>query len=71
MEEKLDIILGFLEEHKQYNEDLQIRFALNSIGTQENSFNKLIALLYDTLNTQSQPKINQTYSFFNKIYMNT
>ncbi|MEA1920110.1 MAG: hypothetical protein U9N52_09740, partial [Campylobacterota bacterium] len=58
MKQKLEEIKKFLENNSSYNKELQIKFALRSIGNHDNAFDKLIALLYDTANTQSQPKMN-------------
>lgn len=70
MQQRLEGIKKFLKENSHYNKELQIRFALGSIGTNENTFNKLIALLYDTANTQSQPKMDLLAIFFKDIYKN-
>ena len=64
MKQKLDQILKFLKENSNYNKELQIKFALGSIGDNEKPFDKLVALLYDTASTQSQPKMGPLAGFF-------
>jgi len=68
MKQKIEEIKKFLNENSNYNKELQIKFALGSIGTHEETFNKLIALLYDTANTQSQPKMDLLAVLFKSIY---
>lgn len=68
MEQKLIKIKNFLKENSSYNKDLQIKFALGSIGNHVTAFDKLMALLYDTANTQSQPKMGFLAEFFRDIY---
>jgi len=68
MKQKLEEIKKFLKHNSTYNKELQIQFALRSIGKYNNAFDKLIALLYDTANTQSQPKISVLAIFFKDIY---
>lgn len=70
MEKKLKEILSFFKKNEAYNKSLQIKFALNSIGSEKGSFNKLAALLYDTINTQRTPDIDNTAEFMKKIYDN-
>ena len=68
---KLNKILKFLKLNNQYNETLQIKFALNTININESSFTQLISLLYTTINTQSQPNMDNTAKFFQEIYTNS
>jgi len=68
MKQKLEEIKKFLKHNSTYNKELQIKFALRSIGKCDNAFDKLIALLYDTANTQSQPKMSLLAIFFKNIY---
>jgi len=68
--ERLNDIKDFLYKNRKYNKELQIRFALGSVGQYEKPFDKLVALLYDTVNTQSQPNIDNLAKFFQKIYKN-
>lgn len=70
MKNKLDEILLFLKENKNYNKALQTEYALGTIGSREDSFDKLVALLYDTINTQSQPNIDNVSEFFREVYSN-
>lgn len=70
MKEKLDEILKFLKENKKYNKQLQKRYALSTVSCKNSKFDKVIALLYDTVNTQSQPKIDKLAVFFQKAYEN-
>lgn len=68
MKEKLDEILKFLEENKKYNQQLQKEYALGTSGLKNENFDRVIALLYDTANTQSQPKIDKLAEFFKSAY---
>jgi len=68
MVKKLKEIIDFLENHKDYNKNLQTQFALNTISFKANNFEKLVALLYDTINTQSQPNIDNVSQFIRHIY---
>jgi len=68
MIEKLNEIKKFLELNKQYNHELQQKFAQKSLTNAKEPFDKLVALLYDTIDTQSRPNINRTYKFMTKIF---
>ena len=70
MQQKLEGIKKFLQENNHYNKELQVKFAFGIIGNHEKSFDKLIALLYDIANTQSQPKMGLLAIFFKDIYKN-
>lgn len=67
---KLSKVLKFLKENQSYNQELQKRFAQAIMGSKTSKFDKLTALLYDTANTQSQPKIDKLANFFQKVYKN-
>lgn len=70
IKQKLDNLLEFIKENSAYNKALQKKYALGTICAQSSKFDKVIALLYDTVNTQSQPKINLLATFFQKAYAN-
>lgn len=70
MQNKLINILNFLSDNHKYNNELQIKFAKNSISCHKDRYDKLVTLLFDTLNTQSQPKINNIASFIQSVYNN-
>ncbi len=67
---KFNKLFLFLQENHSYNKELQIKFALNSVSPYDTSFDKLVALLYDTLNTQSQPNIDNIASFMQELHDN-
>lgn len=70
MEQKLQQIFNFLVSNRSYNLALQKRYKLNAIGNVDSRIEKLILFLYDTVNTQSQPKIDNVAKFFQFIYKN-
>lgn len=67
MTEKLNEIFIFLDANRTYNFELQNRYYLATISAYSEPNNKLISLLYNTANTQSQPKIDKLASFYKKI----
>jgi len=68
MNKKLISILKFLENNKSYNTELQIKYMQRALCSKATKKEKLIALLYETANTQSQPKIDKLCLLFKKIY---
>ncbi|MDA7848170.1 hypothetical protein N8972_01640 [Sulfurospirillum sp.] len=68
MEQKLIQILKFLTDNNKYNKELQIKFALGSVGHHVEPFEKLVTLLYDTVNTQKAPSMRLLPNFFRGIY---
>ncbi|MFA5596146.1 MAG: hypothetical protein WDA26_01095 [Pusillimonas sp.] len=67
MKQKLNSIFSFLQENRCYNKVVQENFYLSAINPLEKTENKVIKLLYDIANTQSQPKIDKLATFFKKI----
>ena len=70
MEDQLKSIFSFLKKNRIYNKEFQTRFYLSVIQSQNNKFEKIISLLYQIANTQSQPKIDNLAAFYKKIYTN-
>ena len=70
MNKKLDEIFVFLKNNRKYNKELQTRYYKSIIEPQKDTFEKLISLLYNIANTQSQPNINKLANFYKKIYEN-
>ena len=64
----LSEIFEFIEHNKQYNKELQIQVARNTFSYKFTSFDKLVALVYDTFNTQSRPKMNEFAEFIKEMY---
>jgi len=67
---KLEKIYNFLEENQSYNRIFQQREYYSIYSYQNTKRKKVISLLYNILNSQSQPKINNTSNFFKCIYEN-
>lgn len=70
MEKTLNKIFNFLIENRIYNKELQIRDYSTIIKPQTNTSEKVISLLYNIANTQSQPNINHLSNFYKKIHLN-
>jgi len=70
MEEKLKILFDFLKVNRSYNKNLQIRYYSSIINPHKNITNKIVSLLYNIANTQSQPRIDYLALFYKKIYEN-
>lgn len=70
MRRKIEELYLFLEENRKYNFELQYQFFRSIIGLRERPIDRLISLLYRTVNTQSQPKIDYLSKFFEKIHSN-
>jgi hypothetical protein len=67
---KLAEIFTFLEKHREYNYDLQNKFYLSIVLPYTEPKEKLISLLYNVANTQSQPKIDNLAKFYREIHEN-
>ena len=70
LENKLPEIYNFLKENRKYNKEVQKNFYNAAILPFESTNEKVISLLYNIVNTQSQPKINSLADFFQKIHSN-
>lgn len=70
METKLNELYLFLLKNRKYNFDLQNNYYKRILKNQETPKDKLIALLYETANTQSRPKIDKLKNFHKKIFDN-
>ncbi|MCZ4694415.1 hypothetical protein [Ancylomarina euxinus] len=68
MEEKLNEIFSFLKGNRSYNKIVQENFYDAAITPYEKTEDKVVNLLYDIANTQSQPKIDKLSSFFKQIH---
>ena len=71
MTEALKNIFEFLIENRIYNKELQTRYYSGIVSSQKSKAEKIVSLLYDTANTQSQPKIDYLAEFYQKIYQQT
>ena len=67
MEEKLREIFSFLKENRSHNKAVQEGFYVSAVTPYDKVEDKVINLLYDIANTQSQPKIDKLSSFFKLI----
>ena len=70
MRSKLNKILEFLRENRSYNKDIQEKYNLNTIVPYDTKEEKVLSLLYDIVNTQSQPNINNIANFFKELEEN-
>lgn len=70
LESKLPEIYNFLKENRKYNKEVQQNFYNAAILPFENINDKIISLLYNIVNTQSQPRIKLLADFFRKIHSN-
>ena len=70
MKDKIGDILVFLKENKEYNHKLQEKYYLSVLCPYDTLEDKIMSLLYDIANTQSQPKINKLSKFYKEINKN-
>ncbi len=70
METKLNELYAFLIENRKYNFELQNNYYKRILRNYEDSTDRLIALLYETANTQSRPKIDKLKNFHKNIFEN-
>jgi hypothetical protein len=68
MIKKLDSIYEFLQSNRQYNFELQNKFYKSIIYRHNNTEDKVLSLLYQIANTQSQPKIDKLAKFYQLIH---
>lgn len=67
MENKLNNLFYFLNENRQYNHALQEKFYISTILPYNKTNEKVISLLYEIANTQSQPKIDRLAEFYKSV----
>ncbi len=68
---KLEEIFDFLNQNRQYNHALQNRVYISFVSPYNNSKDKIISLLYQIANTQSQPNIDKLAEFYKSINADT
>ncbi len=68
MKEKLSPIYDFLLANRQYNHALQEKEYISMLSGHDNKTDKVISLLYNIVNSQSQPKMDYLAKFFMFIY---
>ncbi|MFN8317831.1 MAG: hypothetical protein U0V54_00255 [Saprospiraceae bacterium] len=61
---RLISLFHFLSANRQYNQNLQLKFYKATLLPYETKPEKILALLYNTANTQSQPDIDKLGTFF-------
>lgn len=66
----LEKIFSFLKINRKYNKELQTRYYESILNSQNDKFEKIVSLIYNIANTQSQPKIDYLSEFYQKIYNN-
>lgn len=67
MNQKLQNIYAFLQENRSYNKPIQIGAYKMALMPYETTFDKVYALLYNTLNSQSQVNMDKSAIFFQRI----
>lgn len=67
MQDKIDQLYIFLNENRFYNKTLQEKFYRSVITPYTTVQDKVISLLYNIANTQSQPKIDNLANFYKSI----
>lgn len=67
MKNKINELLVFLEKTTSFNHALQEQNYLLSFSNHETTEEKLLSVLYDIANTQSQPNIDKLAKFFQKL----
>ncbi|MFM7017717.1 hypothetical protein [Flavobacterium sp.] len=67
MNKKLHDIYSFLNENRSYNKPVQIGAYRMALLPYDTTFDKVYALLYNTLKTQSQVNMDKSAVFFQKI----
>jgi hypothetical protein len=70
MTTKLQEIYSFLNENRSYNKPIQIGAYKMALMAYDNTFDKVYALLYSVLNSQSQLKMDKSAVFFQRIASN-
>lgn len=67
MTKKLQNLYSFLNENRSYNKPIQIGAYKMAMMSYETTFDKVYALLYSILNSQSQLKMDKSAVFFQRI----
>lgn len=67
MTKKLQDLYSFLNENRSYNKPIQIGAYKMAMMSYETTFDKVYALLYSILNSQSQLKMDKSAVFFQRI----
>ena len=70
MENKVRDIYTFLLENRKYNKELQTKYYRSILSNKHSCKEKIIALLYHTVNTQSQPDMDKIAYFQKQIHQN-
>lgn len=70
MNNKLEHLYSFINSNRHYNKELQERFYFSVIKPYTSIFDKIVSLLYNIANTQSQPRIDMLANFFKSFYQN-
>lgn len=70
MNKKLQDIYSFLNENRSYNKPIQIGAYKMALMSYDSTFDKVYALLYSILNSQSQLKMDKSAVFFQRIAAN-
>ena len=70
MENRLQIIFNFLQVNRIFNKELQERYYHSIIIPYDKVEDKIVSILYDIANTQSQPRIDYLAKFYKKVYKN-
>lgn len=68
MKKNLDPIYRFLSENREHNKDLQERYYKSINAGHDDVKDKVVSLLYKTVNTQSRPRIDKLSEFYRFIY---
>lgn len=68
MKKKLDTILLFLKNNRQYNKEPQEKYYKSVITPYNSTEERVVSLLYNIANSQSKPNIDKLAEFFQKIH---
>lgn len=68
MKEKLKILYNFLLKNRHYNKKVQEEYYISTVTSGKTTEKKMVDLLYEIANTQSQPKIDKLAIFFKLIH---
>jgi len=68
MSKKIEKLYEFMLKNRQYNRVVQEGFYEDALVGKNGRYEKVISLLFQVVNTQSQPNIDKLASFFQKIY---
>ena len=70
MTKKIQDLYSFLKENRSYNKPIQIGAYKMAMMSYDTTFDKVYALLYSVLNSQSQLKMDKSAVFFQRIASN-